>query len=347
MVRNSLFILFLIFATSSHSQEIISDISQVDTVKFRKYKTLLQFSASADFLDAAINSINSFQSILKKENYRARVISFNNPTSTDLGFSLENEINAALKPLLSKAKNTNPAKFSDIVSSIIQTPSKIPVVKTAIPAINPVFSSLIGLVGTLSVQEKKITRSDLDSFILTTSKYFVQYQKLNQANILFDQNINRLNNRMSELQFDIKEYLLDLITIIYKTVQRAQSRNKNAEELFLQYLERTTLMQKLEPEILFEIIFPADGIKTAKDIAYNLQKLFNEYQKVYAENYQQIRAILMESKAIGKNVNTRQVDASLKELELLYNESKNADSLGLRLKTLFERLKVLVNTEQA
>jgi hypothetical protein len=61
---------------------------------------------------------------------------------------------------------------------------------------------------------------------------------------------------------------------------------------------------------------------------------------------QPIRTILLESKSLGKNINLNQVNASLKELEDLYNESKSSNVLGLRLATLFERLKSLVATEQ-
>ncbi len=204
----------------------------------------------------------------------------------------------------------------------------------------------MSLVGTLTIQEKKITREDLDSFILATSKYFVQYEKLNQANILFDQNIERINSRLKDLQFDIKEYMLDMVTILNKTVQRNQLKNSNTEELFLKFLDKIKLEPIFANAEVEEFHYPSDGIKTAKDIAYNLQKLFNEYQKVYTDNYQQIRSILLESKSLGKNINTRQVDASLKELEELYNESKNSDVLSLRLTTLFERLKILVATEQ-
>ena len=68
---------------------------------------------------------------------------------------------------------------------------------------------------------------------------------------------------------------------------------------------------------------------------------------MYGDNYQQIRTILLEAKTLGKNINTTQVDASLKEVEELYNESKNSDIISLRLNTLFERLKILSATEQA
>jgi branched-subunit amino acid aminotransferase/4-amino-4-deoxychorismate lyase len=59
----------------------------------------------------------------------------------------------------------------------------------------------------------------LDSFITTTSKYFVQYEKLNAANNLLDQHLDRLNAKMRDLQFDLKEYLLDITAILYKAVQ--------------------------------------------------------------------------------------------------------------------------------
>lgn len=309
-----------------------------------------QFSATCDFLDAAINSLNSFNSLIKKENYRIKITSFNNPTNSEMGFNLENEIQSALKPLFDKAKNTNTNKFSEVVTSLIAGQSKITPVKAVPNGVNPLFSVLLSLVGTLTIREKKISREDLDSFILTTSKYFVQYEKLNQANILFDQNIEKINNKLKDLQFDIKEYILDMITILNKSIQRSQLKNSNTEELFLKYLDKEKLQfltidnnqQNENPAFRY----PTDGIKTAKDIAYNLQKLFNEYQKVYEDNYQQIRSILLESKTLGKNINTKQVDNSLKELEELYNESKNSDIISLRLTTLFERLKVLAATEQ-
>jgi hypothetical protein len=267
-----------------------------------------------------------------------------------MGFNLENEIQSALKPLLAKAKNTNTDKFSQVVSSLFTTPTKagVTTAKTVVPAINPLFGPLFSLVGTLTIQEKKITRDDLDSFINATSKYFVQYEKLNQANSIFDQSIERLNTKLTELQFDLKEYMLDMITILYPTIQRQQLKTTTAEDLLLKYLDKQKLEEALNK---FEVSgrsfqYPSDGIKSAKDICNTLQKLFNEYQKVYTENYQQIKTILLESKSLGKNINVNQVNTSLKELEELYTDSKNADALSLRLATLSERLKTLVATEQ-
>jgi hypothetical protein len=315
----------------------------------KTYVTQKQFAGTVDFLDATINSVNAFHSLIKKENYRIKITSFNNPTSSDMGFNLENEIQTALKPLLAKAKYINTSKFSEVVSSLVGISAKTSTSSSLklTGGFNPVFSTLLGLVGNLTVQEKKITREDLDSFITTTSKYFVQYQRLNQANILFDQNIDRINSRLKDLQFDIKEYMLDMVVILNKELQRGQLKNVNNEELFLKYLDRERLNN--EPEKLNSnmAVYPTDGIKTAKDIAYGLQKIFNDYQKAYADNYQQIRAILNDARSLGKTINVKQVESSLADLETLYNESKASDILALRFNTLMERLKTLAATEQA
>jgi hypothetical protein len=154
-------------------------------------------------------------------------------------FNLENEIQTALKPLLAKAKNINANKFSQVVSTMVSTQGKMPAAKTALTSVNPVFSTLMSLVGTLTIQEKRITREDLDSFITATSKYFVQYEKLNQANMIFDQNLERLNQKMKDLQFDTREYMLDIIIIVHKNVQRSQFKNLTTEELFLRHLDKS------------------------------------------------------------------------------------------------------------
>jgi len=181
-----------------------------------------------------------------------------------------------------------------------------------------------------------------------TSKYFVQYEKLNGANIIFDQNIERLNTKLAELQFDLKEYMMDMIIILYPNIQRSQLKTATTEDLLLKYLDNQKLgdvLNRLETSGR-SFHYPSDGIKSAKDISNMLQKLFNEYQRLYTENYQQIRNILLDSKLLGKSINANQVNASMKDLEELYNESKNSDALSLRLTTLLERLKALVATDQ-
>jgi hypothetical protein len=303
-----------------------------------------RFIATGAVLDAAINSLNSLSSLLKKENYRNKVIAFNNPASGDMGFNLEAEIQSALKPILEKTRKSNAGKVSAVVSALINSQSKQNFPASVLSSGN-LLSSVVGLVSSLVVQEKKVTREDLDSFLITVNRYFAQYEKLNKANLAFDQGIDKLSTRLFELQYDIREFILDMILILHKNTLRSQLKAKPLEELLLRYIDPSIL--DTLPLGRTSLVYPSDGIKTAKEIVNGIQKLFTEYQKIYGENYNQIRNILNEGKDLGKQVNSRQIDSSLEDLQELYIASKDADIVNLRLQTLAERLKILVNAEQA
>lgn len=318
--------------------------SKVQHIKAEFSNEQKQFIATSKLIDAAINSINSLSSLIKKENYRNKIAAFNNPASSGLGFNLETEVRQALKPLLEKAKNTNTSKFSGIVASLVNSPAKVQLTNNLF-ATTGIFSSLLGLVGNMAVHEKKITRQDLDSFVVSLNKYFLQYEKLNIANRDFDQNIAKLNFKLQELQFDTREYMIDMITVLYKERQRQELKEKNLEEMLLTYMDKGMLEDSVPKLALAK--YPGDGIKTAKEIVYGIQKLFNEYQEVYSENFNEIRLILQQSKTLGNNINLKQVDDSVKELQELYDESRNADILNIRMNTLQERLRLLVLTEQS
>jgi hypothetical protein len=318
-------------------------------------KLLAQYSAAINYTDAAINSIAALNSLIKKENYRNKISSFNNPTSSDMGFNLQLEINTALKPLLDKAKNINPNKFMDVVGSLVGN-NKTGLTKSLIPATG-IFSTLTSLVGNLAINEKRVTKNDLDSFIISIGKYFGQYEKLNRINQQFDISIDKIDLRLQELQTDLKDYLLDLIIAYNSTLQRSHLKQKNTEELLLKYLDKTEVEKQIEqqnnnetnnskPQTPNNIYFPNDAIKTAKDITSTIQKIFAEYQKIYTGNYNDIKNILQETKQLGNNINKQTIDNSLTELQNLYTDSKNADALNLRLNTLTERLKNLVATEK-
>ncbi|WP_460570927.1 hypothetical protein [Flaviaesturariibacter terrae] len=306
-----------------------------------------QLLYTVDFLDAAVNSLNAINSLLRKEAYRVRITSFNNPASSDLGFNLDQEVQTALKPLLDKTRSTDPQKFSSVVTSLLLGSGKS-LLGNPGGSVTGVLPTLMSLVGNLAVQEKRITRDDLDSFLAVTGRYFAQFEKLHAANDSFEGSLGRLDTRMHDLQFDLREYELDLCALLYPDVPRASLRALSDEELLLRYLNRDRLAARwaaAPPPATLR--YPSDAIKTAKDLSGNLQKLFADYQKIYSENYQQVRGILNDTRQLGKRINTQQLDLSLKEVEELYTASRSSDGLGLRLGTLQERLRLLSAAEQS
>ena len=108
----SLALLITWFNVASQTTLSQNTVENQQQTRFSNPQTNSQFISTSYLLDAAMNSFNSLNSLIKKENYRNKITSFNNPTSSDMGFNLENEIQTALKPLLLKAKTTNTDKFS-------------------------------------------------------------------------------------------------------------------------------------------------------------------------------------------------------------------------------------------
>ena len=71
------------------------------------------------------------------------------------------------------------------------------------------------------------------------------------------------------MQVDLKDYLLDLISAYNATVQRNNLKQKNIEELFLKYLDKTAIDTIIANAFADENnnkqpYFPGDAIKTAK-----------------------------------------------------------------------------------
>ncbi|MCE3282447.1 MAG: hypothetical protein K0Q66_1184, partial [Chitinophagaceae bacterium] len=191
-IPDSMVIKEILRQNESSKQQILQLTKEVTDLRMqlvKQQKTVLdRFSISAQFLDAAVSSANSLQVLVMKESYRNKIASLNNPTSNELGFSLELEIQNAMKPLLDKARKTNAGKFTQVINSFLETGKRSPV--SLFPAGN-VFTSIVGMVGSLTVQERGIDQNDLNRFIQNIEKYFSQYERLYQSNQSFNMEMEK------------------------------------------------------------------------------------------------------------------------------------------------------------
>ncbi len=335
----------------------------IDTSKF-SYKDglLMKYYNANQFVDAAYNSIMALNSLVKKENYRNKVAAFNNPANTDLGFNLNNEIHIALKPLMEKACSGSTSKLTGMINSLLNNqPGLFSSVKNLIPN-NSIFNTITSIVGSWTMQERRVTKNDFDTFLLNVNKYFGQYEKLNKINQQLDNGLDNLDNKINDLQGKLKLLMGDIFVALHPNIAKTYTDNKSLEEMLILFSDKqfadtfhskTTQVTKAKHTSFIELqvnknnspYFPADAIKTAKEISNDVSKIYSDYQKLYNDNYNSMRVILLESKAISKTINSQQIDNTFADLLNLYNESKKADALNLRLLTLNERLKILVASE--
>jgi hypothetical protein len=355
------FILFVLFITTNviaqklpdstltnllHSNEQSKQQIQTLNIQVADLKSQLQkqqrigydkFTNTSLFLDGAISSANNLQALISKESYRNKIVSLNNPTSNELGFSLEMEIQNAIKPLLAKAKKTNTNKFGQVVGSFLNT-GKAGL--SLFPAGN-VFTSIVGMAGNLTVQEKAIEQKDLDDFIKSIEKYFNQYERLYQSNLRFNSDMEKLKTRLKLLQSDLQLLIQDLVLSLDKTVKRKQLKNLSTEELMLNYFDSKKILDQLSKGNS-QVQFPQDAIKSCKEIANNIQRIYDEYTTIYSNNFKEIKSIISDTRNVSAMVNQIQLNQTLRDVESLYTESKTMDADNLRLKTLFDRLEIVI-----
>ena len=162
----------------------------------------------AYFIESANNSINSLNGLLKKDNYRNKITAINNPSNNELGFSLKTEILSALEPLLAKAKKTDNSKFREVMENLLSNPDEngLSSVKQYLPS-PALFSTVLSLVGSLVISEKKITKNDLNQFTTRVMQYFAQYERLNAINEQFSRQVQNLLERIDETKQDLNDFL--------------------------------------------------------------------------------------------------------------------------------------------
>ena len=295
----------------------------------------------AYFTESANNSINSLNGLLKKDNYRNKITTLNNPANNELGFSLKTEILEALKPLLDKVRKTDKSKFKEVIENFLNNPEEngIKSVKKYLPALG-IFSTVLSLVGNLVIIEKKITQQDLNIFIEKIQQYFTQYEKLNSINMEFTLEVNRLLDKSEEIKSDLKDFLIECITSLDRKTGKDQLKGLPMESLLLKYYDPQKLQQL--PDSLSQTVkgplFPPDAPTSVKILTSGIKKLQKEFETLYSENYKQLKELIGSLKSAIPNLDEKQLDKTNAEIDRLYSESKQADLTNLNISQVDERM---------
>jgi hypothetical protein len=304
----------------------------------------------AYFIESANNSVNSLIGLLKKDNYRNKITSLNNPVNNELGFSLKNEILTALKPILDKAKKTDGGKFRDIIENFLNNPEQngIKSVKKYLPSLG-IFSTVLSLVGNLVIAEKSITKEDLNIFIAKVQQYFYQYEKLNDINEQFGEKVEKLLDKSDEIKEDLKEFLVECITTLNNSVSRQSLKEIPVETLLQKYYDPQKLQIWMDTvRILNEgSLYPPDAPTSVKLITPDIKRIQKEFETIFNENYREMKELIASLKITIQNLDQNQLNKTSSEIDQLYNDSRQADVTNLNITRVNERMNIvcsIINT---
>jgi hypothetical protein len=306
----------------------------------------------AYFIESANNSVNSLNSLLKKDNYRNKITTLNNPTNNELGFSLKNEILIALKPILDKVKRADPGKFREVIENFLTNPEEngIRAVKKYLPSLG-IFSTVLSLVGNLVISEKNITKEDFNQFTIKIQQYFYQYEKLNAINEQFGMLVQKLLEKTEETKQDLREFLVDCIHTMNSNIPKAQIKEMPVEALLQKYYDPQKLQAWPDTAHLKSegSLYPPDAPTTIKLLTSGIKKLQKEFEAIYSDNYKQLKELIASLKISIPNLDQEQLNKTTSELDTLYNDSRQADLVDLNIALIDERMNMacrIINTNR-
>ncbi len=300
--------------------------------------------AVAYFIESANNSVNSLNSLLKKDNYRNRITTLNNPVNNELGFSLKNEILSALKPILDKVKKTDGGKFKDVIENFLNNPEEngIKSVKKYLPSLG-IFSTVLSLVGNLVIVERSITKEDLNKFMAKVQQYFYQYEKLNAINEAFGSQVEKLLEKSDEIKEDLKDFLLECITTMNVSMGKQSLKEMPVELLLQQYYDPQKLQAWLDTcrANNESPLYPPDAPTSVKLITSGIKRIQKEFETIYNENYGEMKELIASLKTTIPNLDQEQLNKTSTEIDQLYHDSRQADVINLNIARVNERMNIV------
>lgn len=301
----------------------------------------------AYFVESANNSLNSINSLLKKDNYRNKITTLNNPTNNELGFSLKDEILTALQPILAKAKKTDKKKFGQVIDNFLSNPEEngIGSVKRYMPALG-LFSTVLSLVGNLVITERNITSEDLQKFVAKIQQYFSQYEELNHINYHFGAEVEKLLERSAELKVDLKDFLVDCIYTMNDKYDKNEIKELPVELMLQRFYDPQKLHFTIDTSgrSQNQKLFPSDAPTSVKLLTSGIKRLQKEFEALYNENYKQLKDLLNSLEKTIPGLDKERLTKTNTEIDKLFNESRHADLINLNIIQVDERMNTVCRT---
>ncbi len=168
----------------------------------------------------------------------------------------------------------------------------------------------------------------------------MQYEKLNVINEQFASQLQKLMERSEEIKEDLKEFLIDCITNLDKTISKQTLREIQVEALVQRHYDPQKLQTwfdtcRTSPEGSF---FPADAPTSVKLVTAGIKRLQKEFETLYRDNYKQLKDLIASLKNTIADLNEEQLAKTNSDLDKLYNESRQADVINLNISQVDERM---------
>jgi len=302
-----------------NTKSVIKDKTDIDLTN-RNEKIAEQehfLIQTSEFVKSASKSFRAIDASIAQSSYLQDVITLNNPTNDDLGFSLKTVIDELIEQhILSKDKKLGKAgKVNEFVTSLIEHPIA-DIAKSAVPAINTVVS----FISNLSFGSKKISEEDFKKFTEGLKKYVEHYEGLAKATNEYESNLQQIQIRTAALEVYLETFSIDRMVTLHPDVDIFEKNTVlTFNELLRKYYSDEVIkaqLNKVEGDVLKDTrySYPITALNQARYIQDELESLSNQYIRVNYSYYESISKTLEKSKELDEKY-VPKIDKKLTELK--------------------------------
>ncbi len=87
-------------------------------------------------------------------------------------------------------------------------------------------------------------------------------------------------------------------------------------------------------------LYPPDAPTSVKLLTSGIKKLQKEFESIYNENYKQLKELISSLKNVIPHLDEEQLAKTSREIDRLYNDSRQADLVNLNIAQVDERMNI-------
>lgn len=302
---------------------------------------------TADFMEAFNNGLNGVEASLTFTDYFNAITELNNPTNSELGFSLEQEMMRILNKNIKLGRRKRP-KFLRIISGIIKNPIT-QAVTSIVPGVSSI-QSVLNFVNGVAMGEKDISVGNIVGVQSGALNYVKHYEQLSKASTNLDQSINSLKVRAEGLARLSSGFVKDMVVPLHgvKKVDLEKASLNDVLNKYYTYRIVSERIRKIENTHKTRNNLNYDKLVSDSHLGYSLlnrqkvefmseelEKISIEYLAALDEHHRNIVKIL--KGAVKLNGDPAKIDKKIAMLNKQFERVKQTYKKNVNIKAVKER----------
>lgn len=271
---------------------------------------------AASFMEAVNNALNALEFSVSSLDYSNSIFELNNPTNTDLGFSLDKVIIKIVDDKILKGKFAKKAggKLKSIISAILNNPIvNNPITKaiiSTVPAVNSI-SSVFNVVNSIAVNEDDIDISSINLFTKEIQRYTAHYEALAKASRDLDFNLSALKMKSESVRKLATHFVEEHIRDIYTQEGSPSLEGVDMNNMIRRHYNYISVMEYIQGVerqnnnnydfLSKRFIFPMISRSKVSFIGEEVEKLYNEYLTTLNNYHNNIVVILNNATSLSED----------------------------------------------